>query len=325
MLTPRLRTLLTVVNLIYIFPCSTNANNNYNAYQYDMAVPQFTPDGRLLQVEYASAAADHSTPIISAAISDELVLICTTRRCRKHDDGGIFQERLVLVPTGRMVSSTTCAPSTAHDVVVVALSGVLADSLSLLEAVQEERFSHQLMYGFDGSPARVARTIADLCQQHAFGGGLRPFGATLLVCGTTEPRLSQPSTAENPEMTRSISMYRTDPSGGILETPYESLIRDGDSPSCCVVVGGGSVARILERRISSYYAEAARENQARIGDILSLVLQEQNRVEGGEDDNSSPDTTGLTLEAVLVSNKKGVIKLSGAQIESFMRQGRQRM
>ena len=29
----------------------------------------------------------------------------------------------------------------------------------------------------------LATIFANACQQHAFGGGLRPYGATILVCG----------------------------------------------------------------------------------------------------------------------------------------------
>lgn len=44
------------------------ATDSYNAYRYDCTVPQFTPDGRLLQTEYAAAAADRSSPIVCARI-----------------------------------------------------------------------------------------------------------------------------------------------------------------------------------------------------------------------------------------------------------------
>ncbi len=46
-------------------------SRRYDAYNYDMGVCEYTPDGRLLQVEYATNACirDDSNPIVSVGIS----------------------------------------------------------------------------------------------------------------------------------------------------------------------------------------------------------------------------------------------------------------
>jgi hypothetical protein len=56
-------TLVAILFLLSLVSNSSLANQNYNAYNYDMTTPLFTPDGRLLQVEYASRAATHSSPV----------------------------------------------------------------------------------------------------------------------------------------------------------------------------------------------------------------------------------------------------------------------
>lgn len=294
--TQLLRSACLLCGLLFKLASSSRTNSNYNVYKYDDTVPQFTPDGRLLQVEYASGAADHSAPVVAAAISDDLLLMCTTSARRSI---GVYQERLVLVPTGNMARTTV---SDMEEYVVVALSGVLADSLALLEAVQEERFSQQRTYGESGSniPARVARTIADQCQRHAFGGGLRPFGATLLICGVNDD---------------GISLYRTDPSGSILESPSFCSRIDGSTSSSFEVVGGGSLARTLKQRLASCRAS---NDKKRIGEILSLVHEEQVRAQGTDGKKGY----GLQLEAVLVSRTRGALKLSNEQIESFLQRKR---
>eukprot|EP00529_Nitzschia_sp_RCC80_P022358 CAMPEP_0113463260 /NCGR_PEP_ID=MMETSP0014_2-20120614/12547_1 /TAXON_ID=2857 /ORGANISM="Nitzschia sp." /LENGTH=478 /DNA_ID=CAMNT_0000355211 /DNA_START=212 /DNA_END=1648 /DNA_ORIENTATION=- /assembly_acc=CAM_ASM_000159 len=43
---------------------SSSNSNQYNVYNYDRTVMQFTPDGQLLQLGYASSAVDHSPPLI---------------------------------------------------------------------------------------------------------------------------------------------------------------------------------------------------------------------------------------------------------------------
>jgi len=43
---------------------SSSNSNQYNAYNYDRTVMQFTPDGQLLQLGYASSTVDHSPPLV---------------------------------------------------------------------------------------------------------------------------------------------------------------------------------------------------------------------------------------------------------------------
>jgi 20S proteasome alpha/beta subunit len=70
-----------------------------------------TVDGRVLQVEYASAAASHSSCVVVAPIQNDTVVIFTTR------PAGTVQEQLVVLKDSHTV---------------VALSGILTDSLALL-------------------------------------------------------------------------------------------------------------------------------------------------------------------------------------------------
>ena len=263
---------------LWLATCQAN-QQNYNVYHYDRTVPQFTPDGRLLQVEYASAAADHSSPVVAMKIDTDLVLLCTTRTQHSH------QERLVLITPQASATSTTDQAPTHATATVVALSGVLADSLSLLSSVQEERWQTQRQLGpHPFGPPQVARKVADTCQQHAFGGGIRPFGAILLVCGP---------------QSGSLVLYQTNPSGAILDW--------SELPDGFVVVGGVGGSRSLRQRLAAYDPN---ENTAgKIRDILSLVVEEQQRI--------SPESQ-LILEAVLVSGEKGILKLTHEQIESLI-------
>lgn len=367
MRSPKLPLLLFLVVLILVAAVVIEANNptssynmntNYNMYKYDQTVQQFTPDGRLLQIEYAMQAAQHSTPVVLVPLSENLLLITTTRRCptitasfssSSSSSSSLLQERLIIVPTGRLAGTTAEAathlyPEQQHsEMVVVALSGILSDSLSLLEAVQDERFQRQRTFGrsnsgssYGSTAMMVARTIADKCQQHAFGGGLRPFGATLLVCGI------QPWTTAshkgNAMDSNSIALYRTDPSGSILEYSYSSLCGEKSSSSSStqqqvVIVGGSSLlTRTLERRLASFLQESSSERtvQQQIGNILRILLEEQTNAEQtgtkkddpqhtNNNDNDSPYSV-WAVEAVLVSTEKGILKLSEQQIKRLIEQ-----
>lgn len=98
----------------------TASSTSYNPYQYDTTVPQFTPDGRLLQVEYAANAIDQSLPLIVIPSlrldaddrDNDNAMCCLLIALRTR---GKVQERLVMLPSS---SDTEKAPTA-----VLALSG----------------------------------------------------------------------------------------------------------------------------------------------------------------------------------------------------------
>ena len=228
---------------------STNPTT-YSVYDYDLTTPRFTPDGRLMQVEYASSAPDLSSPLIAlpiplgdvpGAILEADGISRTRGECRLIGKeratgecevavilaaivgaGGEItrgeqarrrgQSRIVALQTGPP-PSTRSSPS-SH--IVLGLSGVLSDSVSLLKTGRNHISSYGRMYGLHrlhpttvsfvnkkdthtnlphmmlSSPSeasspevarRVARLIADECQMRSFGGGIRPYGSSVLVCG----------------------------------------------------------------------------------------------------------------------------------------------
>jgi 20S proteasome alpha/beta subunit len=165
------------------------AASNYNAYNYDMTTPQFTPDGRLLQVEYASLAATHSSPCILWRLpGEELTLVMVAKSSKK------LQQRLI------PLSSSSNQPSTA-----VCLSGILGDSLALVAKVYEMQDEMRRTYGIATlSPMQVATAIASACQRHSFGGGLRPYGSTICVLSSSNQQVLQ-----------------TDPSGAITTNIFD--------------------------------------------------------------------------------------------------------
>ena len=318
---------LSLVFLLQPVNCSSSSNQNYPTYQYDMTVPQFTPDGRLLQVEYASSAADHSKPILVAPVTPHLCLVVcaaatTTTNNRKSPHTGsssvIRQERLILLPPKETVTTTTMTSDDDDDniMTVVALSGVLADCHSLLQAAHEESFAQQQWYGGrPGQQRHLAHSVASACQEHAFGGGLRPYGATMLVvsCGTSDTAAAD------------MVLYQTDPSGGLREYGYKSFF-DGDvwNGGCIVVGGGPGMARTLERRMAAYRDEslAGTAIPQRIRDIMGMVLEEQQRADNRnevESESVENEDSGLTLEAVLISTEKGALKLTDGQIKTIQK------
>ena len=209
------------------FALGASASRRYSAYNYDLTFPQFTPDGRLLQVEYAmTAASSKSTPIACVGLSiptfdgnghqaaeDESLLIMATISStslpQNNDDGSVpdrgwsrdpssggrAQNRIIELPLSSFYICDPTGPHRATTSILVGLSGLLPDATSLLEVTLRQLEYEQRMFGWhrlgsnlcqsqlqtaDICP-RLGRSIADKCQTHAFGGGLRPVGASILL------------------------------------------------------------------------------------------------------------------------------------------------
>ena len=250
---------------------SQTGGKSYNVYNFDQTTPQFTPDGRLLQVEYASSAAERSTPLVALTLplpleteGDEqvevssslqrnyeqaLVLIsvqplkskpATMEKNGIHnrekdgtdprDEGEstppIFtacHNRLVIIPSSHndFPNNDGRRSNNCRDI-VVAMSGVLADCVALLQKVWDQASRNYQLYQTHLSCVQVAQELADACQVHSFGGGIRPFGSTMLICG-----MNDGSNSENVRHT----IMQTDPSGAILVVPGHSTLPQGGSPT----------------------------------------------------------------------------------------------
>jgi 20S proteasome subunit alpha 2 len=268
------------------------ASTNYNVYNYDVA-PTFTPDGRLLQVEYASVASELSAPLLAIQAEDETLILMTVKNVNTP------QNRIVIVPVHsdgkRQEASRIC----------VAMSGVLADSIALIQVGLKETSEQYRRYRTPMSVLQLAIAMANACQSHSFGGGIRPFGCTLLTCGFSS--------------TGSLCMYQTDPSGAIMEAPAT-----GAPPSTpCIrwVVGGNSaVQRKVRKRLDASLSKSKKGSSisALVASVGKVLLKETQK-EQGDGGSADPSQGYTSLEVVVINRKLGCYRLSNAQISSIMR------
>jgi 20S proteasome alpha/beta subunit len=320
------------------FVDAASSRSNYNPYQYDLTVPQFTPDGRLLQVEYAKmASTDHSIPIVAATIrhdhdsnSDEpqspetlTVLIAGRRKAEGQ------QSRLILLPSfSSIISSSSHHTSTGSgekNCIVISISGVLADALSILQNIQSFRIQEYRTMGSTATdlPAtrRIATQIASQCQARTLAGGKRPLGAMFWI-----------TTPSNQE-TNGFVLYQTDPSGAMHE-----IILNNASNSVAIL-GGGDCGAVIRKRLESEWIRRPADEtlpadhkalKRRIGCLLNVVVEEYRKHyfslnDKGFDETDVDKTRKIDcdldrLEVVILSSTRGAIHLTHDQVRSLLQE-----
>jgi 20S proteasome alpha/beta subunit len=262
---------------------SSSSSNNYNAYNYDMTTPQFTPDGRLLQVEYASAAADLSSPLVVLQLQNDTLVLLTIKKSNTQNRMALLQQNSVCI----------------------AMSGVLADSVALLQAVLQKSSQNFQRYKKELTLLQIANVIADACQQNSFGGGIRPYGSTMLVCGFCQ--------------NKSV-LYQTDPSGAIIEAPPV----EAPNQVRWMIGGSQSLQRQLRRKIDQAL-DRHRTTDAAIADMIALVsdvlVKETRKLTKG---TKEEEDTPTSLEIVVLSPSLGVQRLTKDQLDAIQQRNPQK-
>ena len=148
---------------------------------YDRAITMFSPDGRLLQVEYAKKTVRLGNTAIGMVCADGVLLVTDKR----------IVDKLVVPEAIEKVFQI-------DDHIMATAAGIISDARVLIERSQVKAQQHNVTYD---SPIDVLSIVKDVCnlkQLTTQSGGLRPFGVSLLVAGSDEDGLK---------------LFETDPTG----------------------------------------------------------------------------------------------------------------
>lgn len=163
---------------------------------YDRAITMFSPDGRLLQVEYAKKTVRQGSTAIGMVCKDGVLLVTDKR----------LVDKLI-------VSESLEKIWQVDDHIAMTGAGILSDARILVDRARVKAQEHRVVYDSPIDVITIVKDIADLKQMCTQSGGLRPFGVSLLIAGSDED---------------AVKLFETDPTG-IYFQYKATAIGEGDS------------------------------------------------------------------------------------------------
>lgn len=131
---------------------------------YDLSASQFSPDGRVFQIEYANKAVENSGTAIGLRGKDGIVFAVEKIVTSKLYEAGA-NRRLFNVDK--------------H--VGVAAAGLISDARQLSEIAREEAATYRSDYGASIPLEQLTNRLSSYMHNYTLYSAIRPFGATLLM------------------------------------------------------------------------------------------------------------------------------------------------
>lgn len=140
---------------------------------YDRTSAMFSPDGRLLQVEYAKKTVKQGSSAIGIVCKDAVLLVADKR---------VSEPLIVPASVEKVFQVDEHIGATA--------SGILSDGRILIDRARLMAQQHRVTYDEPVDTASLVKDICDIKQYFTQVGGARPFGVSLLFAGVnSEPEL----------------------------------------------------------------------------------------------------------------------------------------
>jgi len=133
---------------------------------YDRSIAMFSPDGRLLQVEYAKKTVRQGSTAVGIICKDGVLLVTDKR---------------IVDPL--VVSEAIEKIFKVDDHIVATAAGILSDARVLIEMAQLKAQQHKVTYDTPIDTLTVVKDICNLKQITTQQAGIRPFGVSVLVGG----------------------------------------------------------------------------------------------------------------------------------------------
>ena len=133
---------------------------------YDRTSAIFSPDGHLLQVEYAEKTVRLGSSSMGLVASDGIVVVVDKR----------IKDNLMLIESAAKIYEID-----SH--IAGTAAGILSDARILIEKSQLLAQQHHVMYDGPIDVESIVREIANIKQSYTQYGGARPFGVSMMISG----------------------------------------------------------------------------------------------------------------------------------------------
>jgi proteasome alpha subunit len=133
---------------------------------YDRTATMFSPDGHLLQVEYAEKTVRLGSSSIGFACKDGVLVIADRR----------LKDKLV-----ENESANKVAEIDSH--IICSTAGIMSDGRMLVDKARLIGQQHRVTYDSAIDVESIIKEISDIKQAFTQYGGARPFGVSIMIAG----------------------------------------------------------------------------------------------------------------------------------------------
>jgi proteasome alpha subunit len=138
----------------------------HQAMGYDRTATMFSPEGTILQVEYAEKTARLGSSSIGMVCTDGVFILADKR----------IKDKLIVQKSANKIYEI-------DNHIIASASGIVSDARILIERAQLIAQQNRIIYDSPIEPEIVVKEIANIKQQFTQFGGARPFGVSLMFAG----------------------------------------------------------------------------------------------------------------------------------------------
>lgn len=143
----------------------------HQAMGYDRTATMFSPEGHLLQVEYAEKTVRLGSSSIGMVCSDGVFILADKR----------VTDKLVIQKSAAKIFEID-----SH--IIASVAGIVSDARVLIEKAQILAQQHRVTYDSPVEPELIIKEISNIKQQFSQYGGARPFGVSMMLAGLNGKR-----------------------------------------------------------------------------------------------------------------------------------------